>query len=516
MDRPARNLVTGTLVQYGLLAVNVGLGIFLMPFTIRHLGQAEYGLWMLVASLTAYFQLLDLGYGSGVVREITHTDARGDDDGVNAILSTFVVIYSAIGMAVLGATAALMLFVLPRFPNLSTAQLTTAQLVLAILGVRMAIGFPMSVFGAVTTARQRFALTGSIAIAAALVQGAVTFIVLRAGYGLVPLVGATSAVGVFSYLGYAAAARYAFPALSLSPRRFSSRRVREVTTFSFYLFLISIAMYLATSVDNIVIGAWIGTTAIAVYTVAARLSDYQRQLCGQFTGLLFPLVVRFHASQDAAALRATLLDGTRIALALVTGCALCMIAFGRQVVEVWMGAGFEQATGALYVLAAAGIVMVAQGPTGTILLGTGHHRLVAWASIAEIASNAVLSAVLVRSMGLTGVALGTAVPYAVLNLFLLVPIACRAVQVGILDFLRVVAAPTAVASIAGGAAAMVFLRAGIDPSVLGLVLQVGTVAVVYGLTFWGIGLSAADRARYLSSLRSVPANTGTVLPVVVS
>ena len=52
MDRPARNLVTGTLVQYGLLSVNVALGIFLMPFTIRHLGQAEYGLWMLVASLT--------------------------------------------------------------------------------------------------------------------------------------------------------------------------------------------------------------------------------------------------------------------------------------------------------------------------------------------------------------------------------------------------------------------------------------------------------------------------------
>ena len=58
---PLRSLVTGTASKYALLAVNIGLGVFLMPFTVRHLGTADYGLWMLVASLTYYFQLLDLG-----------------------------------------------------------------------------------------------------------------------------------------------------------------------------------------------------------------------------------------------------------------------------------------------------------------------------------------------------------------------------------------------------------------------------------------------------------------------
>ena len=74
------NLLTGTATRYLLLAVNVGLGIFLMPFTVRHLGTTEYGLWMLVASMTAYFQLLDLGYGNGLVRHVSDADARGDVD----------------------------------------------------------------------------------------------------------------------------------------------------------------------------------------------------------------------------------------------------------------------------------------------------------------------------------------------------------------------------------------------------------------------------------------------------
>ena len=50
--------------------------------------------WMLVASMTAYFQLLDLGYGNGLVRHVTEADSKGDVDGMNEVLSTFVVVYA--------------------------------------------------------------------------------------------------------------------------------------------------------------------------------------------------------------------------------------------------------------------------------------------------------------------------------------------------------------------------------------------------------------------------------------
>ena len=70
----ARNLLTGTATKYVLLAVNIATSVFLMPFTIEHLGKAQYGLWMVVASMTYYFQLLDLGYGSGLVRYIFVAD----------------------------------------------------------------------------------------------------------------------------------------------------------------------------------------------------------------------------------------------------------------------------------------------------------------------------------------------------------------------------------------------------------------------------------------------------------
>ncbi len=138
------NLLTGTATKYALLAVNIGLGMFLMPFTVRHLGTSEYGLWMLVASMTYYFQLLDLGYGSGIVRHVADADARQDIDLANRILSTFVVVYSAIGVVAASGVAVIIVWAIPRFPNLPAGETSRAQLLLALLGLRIAVGFPMT------------------------------------------------------------------------------------------------------------------------------------------------------------------------------------------------------------------------------------------------------------------------------------------------------------------------------------------------------------------------------------
>jgi len=501
MTRPAWNLLTGTLTRYVLLFVNIAIGVFLMPFTMHHLGTAQYGLWMLAASMTAYLQLLDLGYGNGLVRQLTQADARGDEEEMNTILSTFMVVYSAIGAIALTAVAVLAAFVLPRFPNLSPAEVSTAQTVLILLGIRIAIAFPMSVFGAVTTARQRFTLTGWIAVAIAILQGAASYIVLRAGYGVIPLVAVSTVISISTYVAYAAAARDTFPAMRLSPRRFSTIQVREVTAFSLYLFLISIAIHVGTNVDNLIIGAYLGTTAVAVYTVAVRLAEYQRQLCGQFSGFLFPLVVRFDASRDNEALHATLLDGSRIALGLVVGVTLCLIAFGRQVVSLWMGPGFGESIAPLYVLVLAGVIMVGQGPAGTILLAAGRHRAVAAASVMDILLNIGLSVALAPRYGLAGVALGTALPYAVLNVVVLVPMACRTVNVPLRRFAAVVITPSLVALLPAVSVA-VLLRSAVTPASFVIVLgECAVVGLVYVGAFCGFGLRPADRARYVGAVR---------------
>jgi O-antigen/teichoic acid export membrane protein len=508
------NLVAGTATRYLLLAVNVCLGMFLMPYTIRHLGTTEYGLWMLVASMTAYFQLLDLGYGNGLVRHVSAADARGDVALVNQLLSTFVIVYAGIGLLAGAGIAALAVWALPRFPRLEPSQIPEARFVLLVIGVRVAVGFPMTVFGAATTARQRFALNNLVATASVLVGGALTFILLALGYGVRAVVASSTAVSLASYAAYAWTAKRAFPELKFRASAFSAPLVRQVTAYSLYVFVIDIAIQIGFNLDNVVIGAAIGTAAVAVFAVALRLADFQRQVCNQFSGLMFPIVVRYNASDDPSAteqLRTMMVDGTRLALTLVFGVTVCLMTFASPLVSRWMGPGFEASVAPLHVLAIAGIVLVGQGPLGNILLGTGRHRLVAFVALGEALANLVLSLVLVKRYGILGVAIGTAVPVVVANLAILLPAACRQVQVRLRDFIRAVAVAPAVGAVIAALTGVLLRRTLPPQSIPGVIVEGAAVGVAYLAAVWLFGFDEALRARYTGYARHAIVSAATTL-----
>src|SRR6476620_7521691 len=75
------------------------VGLVMLPFNTRHLGASEYGLWMLAASIVAYFPVLDLGYGGAMERFVAHYRPRRDAAAINEIASTLIFVFAAIGLA---------------------------------------------------------------------------------------------------------------------------------------------------------------------------------------------------------------------------------------------------------------------------------------------------------------------------------------------------------------------------------------------------------------------------------
>ena len=90
----ARNVTT----RYLAIATDALIGLVLLPFNVHHLGTAAYGLWMLTASMTTYFSVLDLGFGGSVVRFVAQYRAKRDARGLNEIASTMFVIFSVLGV----------------------------------------------------------------------------------------------------------------------------------------------------------------------------------------------------------------------------------------------------------------------------------------------------------------------------------------------------------------------------------------------------------------------------------
>ena len=512
----ATNLIAGTITKYLVFGLNIGVGVVLMPFTVRHLGQTEYGLWMLVASMTTYFQLLDLGYGNGVVRHLVEADRRGDVAGVNRIASTFVCVYAVIAAIACVAISVMVVTVVPRFPHLSPAQTRTAQLLLVILGARVAVGFPLTVFGAITNARQGFVWNNLVASAIVAGSAVCTYVVLVNGGGLVTLVATTTAINVAGYAGYAWTAYRMMPELRIRVAYFSAEQWRQVTSFSLYLFVINLAGQISFNIDNVVIGAVLGPALVAVYTIALRLSEYQRRLSDQFSGMLFPVVVAFGADRDVNALRRALVDGNRIATTLVAGASVCLVGFSGPLILRWMGPVFGGSVVPFDVLAFAGVIVVSQAASSNVLIAVGRHRLVTGIWIAEAIANLILSVVLVHRLGLTGVAVGTLLPLLVGHWMVMLAAACRAVDLPVRRCLYETTWPAAVAASLGAAVCLAVRWAVPPASATTVVGEMAVVGLGYVISLMTIGFDAETRRVYAAQLRRTGSFIAALVPLIGS
>jgi O-antigen/teichoic acid export membrane protein len=286
----ARTIFQNVSVNYLVTGTELLIGIFMLPFNVSHLGQSAYGLWILVASVTVYFSMLDLGYGVAQVRFAAKYRAQGDTRALNEIASTMFCVFSGVGLFTF-LLAIVIALNLEKFFPLTPAQTKIGQIVLLFISAYVSLGFPMSVFGGVVNGFQRQYLNGAVAFVTAILVAITNVVVLLAGYGLAELVAATTAVRILSYVAYALNAYRVFPALRIRPQFFKRERLRDITGFSIFILIIDIANKLNYSTDAIVVGVFMGTSAVAIWAVAQRLIEIVQRITDQLNSVLFPVVV---------------------------------------------------------------------------------------------------------------------------------------------------------------------------------------------------------------------------------
>lgn len=67
----------GAILNYVIIGLNTLVGLLYTPFMLRCLGQNEYGLYSLVASVIAYLTILDFGFGNAIIRYTAKFRAEG-------------------------------------------------------------------------------------------------------------------------------------------------------------------------------------------------------------------------------------------------------------------------------------------------------------------------------------------------------------------------------------------------------------------------------------------------------
>ena len=103
----ARRIAQNVLSNWLALAITTVVGFFLSPFVVHRLGNLTYGVWVIVMSLVAYMNLLDLGLRGAVTRFVSKGTAQEDHEESSRVVSGALWIRLWISLAVVGAAAIL-------------------------------------------------------------------------------------------------------------------------------------------------------------------------------------------------------------------------------------------------------------------------------------------------------------------------------------------------------------------------------------------------------------------------
>ena len=391
------------------LGINVVLGFFLTPFILHRLGDAAYGIWFLIFSVTGYYGIFDLGIRSSVVRYIAKFTAVQDKEGLAKFFNTILATYTCIGAATALVTIVLSFFVGSMFhiqPNL----LSTARLLFLMVGLSVALGFPLGIFAGMLEGLQRFYLLNFTNVGGLLLRAALTVFVLSRGYGLLTvglitvlfplLVSVLRAILVMRILPIPVASKYL------------DRSVfKEMSNYSGVTFVIQMAYQLRFKTDVLVIGRFLSSSAITTFSIGGRLVDYAGQVVGSMAQIFVPMSSQSDAKGDMDHLRQIFVAGNRACALIILPVTAILIILGQSVIEAWVGAKYvADSYPVMLVLLIPTTLVLAQSASPRILFGMARHKTLAWITSMEGIANLILSIVLVQRLGVIGDAIGTAVP----------------------------------------------------------------------------------------------------------
>jgi O-antigen/teichoic acid export membrane protein len=492
----ARNVST----RYVLVVVNVLIGLVMLRYNVQHLGPATYGLWMLAASMTPYLTALDFGYGSAVVRYVAEFRVRRDVRALNEVLSTMAYVLSAVGaLCYLAAIVAAVLF--PYLFNVEPGQVQIGRFVLLMTSLQVALFFPFSIYGGVINGFERYYINNLVGLTFNVVTAIVNVIVLRLGYGLVELVACTTVLRILPLWIYRRNAYRVFPELQVKRHYFRRDRLRELSGFSVYVAVVDWAGRLTYATDTFFLGVLMNTAAVAVFSVAQRISETLLTLTLQIHTFMMPAVVNRALGGELERQRALLVRATRFQLAIAMCLCGGVAALAGVVIRTWLGAGWDDSVRVTQVLALVVVLRALMAMPITVLQGTGDQKFVAAAAAWSALVNLALSIPFVWLGGVTGIAIATAVA-ALVGVILIFPRSCRAVGLGTWQGgVRIIVPTVWPAAIAMGLILWIqrALGAGMTPVLAALLVG----GVVYTGLFLAFGLDRDERQWVLSACRRI-------------
>lgn len=410
----------GVFLSYATLGINTIVSIIYTRYMLRCLGQSEYGLYQLVGSLANYLSLLSFGLTGAYVRfyALYRNDKEGQ--GLSKLNGIYTIAFSIISiLAVLFGI--FMTINLPLFfkGTMTTEELLTGKIMMFLMTINAAITLPRTIFTSFISANEKFIFQRFLLLLYGLIHPLMCVVAMAKGGKATELVIISLFCTIWLTLSELI---YSVKKLKFSIGFKNIRWVdfKEIFAFSSFILLNDIINQINWSLDKVILGAFSGTAAIAVYGIASQLNTYYLSLSTTISSVYAPEVNRIEANQVDSSTKDKMHSNIFMRVGKIQSYVIFLVItgyifLGKQFISLWAGIGYEESyyVGLWLMIPVSIPLMQNIGIEIQRAKNLQRTRTMVYLSIAI--GNVLLSIPLCKVYGAVGCAVGTAISLIIGN-----------------------------------------------------------------------------------------------------
>lgn len=292
-----KDLKTGIVLSYLLIALNVLSGIILLPFITGSLGQSNYGIYSAASSLISMF-LIDLGLSAAATRFISKYRVTNTQSDINVLLNViFKCFFILTGILILFFV--IFFFCLQFvYRSFTPVELEQFHVVYIMVAASSAICFPFNLVNGVLIAYDKTSLSKTADIVSRIVFIIATVICVVFNLGLYAM---TACYILHTVVGVALKLIFVFKATPINPfvkvsRETFVKTFKEVISFSIWTSINSYARVFLLSFMTTILGVTSpesqGTTEISKYSISYQIETYVSYFATCLGTIFYPEVSR--------------------------------------------------------------------------------------------------------------------------------------------------------------------------------------------------------------------------------
>lgn len=474
------------------------VSLFFTPIMLNILGQSEYGLYTTAISLISLLSVLSIGFNSSYIKKYAEYLRLEDEVAIASLNGVFLILFSLIGLLCFSLGLLLVFKAKWLFADgLNESEYDKLQILLGLLTLNLAVGFPLSIFNSILGAHEQFVFQRLNHMIKLVGSPLIMLPVLLMGYTSVGMVVVTL---ICSFMADGIAMYYCFHRLNVQFRftGWEKGLYGYLLRYSWYIVVGIIVDQVNWNLDRLILGRYRGAIEVAVYAVGATIFSTILQIGNNITQVFIPKIhslVQTNSNDKvrmSIALSSLLNKVGRIQYEVIMLIGLGFVFYGQYFIRLWAGEDYKVSYYVCLILFFSSVVTIIQSAGIEMQRALFLHRFRAYVYSCVALFNLLLSIILCRHYGAIGCALGTCIAIILSDGLIMNYYYANKMQLNITDFWR------EIIKISIGFCPPILFGVGCrflspNPTIIGYLFQLCLFTCIYGLSVYLLSMNIGEK-----------------------